>query len=283
MTLTKNLCPNCDTPLTVLQLKLFCSTTCEKQALLIRQFRSKTHHIIHRDQYNANEWRRINAKEPERVCDDIILWNTYCRERKEREKQERLLKKEIEGSGLIKRRPEKTKNVMDNREIPQDFFSYDAEEWLKNHTEELNEDTKELTTKFVEPPRRIKRARKERPIPVRGPYEVTINLEFPTTETLEIPSEWIESKCSNCGRRVYVDGEQNKIHHRMPFCDWWMNIWHNQHQMTIEVGKILSLEPESIHDKNIRIKKLLENRMHLNTGRRGTPEGVRISMLPTKE
>src|SRR5208337_3211847 len=180
MTLTKNLCPNCDTPLIVLQPKPFCSTICEKQALLIRQFRSKTHHIIHRDQYNANEWRRINAKEPERVCDDTILWNIYCRERKEKEKQERLLKKEIEDSGLIKRRPE-AKECSASQKISL---------W----------------------PRKIKRAKKEEPIPIRGLYDVTINLEFPTTETLDIPNEWIESKCSNCGRRVYVDGEQNKIH-----------------------------------------------------------------------
>jgi hypothetical protein len=83
----------------------------------------------------------------------------------------------------------------------------------------------------------------------RGPYEVTANLEYPTTERVDIPNEWIKGKCAKCRMTVFIDEQAKKIHHQQPFCTWWKYIWSDKTRMTIEVDKLV----------NIRIGKLIEN------------------------
>jgi hypothetical protein len=73
----------------------------------------------------------------------------------------------------------------------------DAEEWLKN-----------------------RRTMRE-----RGPYEVTANLEWPTTETLDIPKDWILSKCAKCNVPILIDRERKVVHHKEPFCRWFEEAW----------------------------------------------------------
>jgi hypothetical protein len=82
----------------------------------------------------------------------------------------------------------------------------------------------------------------------RGPYEVTVNLEYPTTERVDIPEDWIESKCGKCGMTVLIDEQKNCIHHKQPFCTWWKGMWLDKSRMGAEVERL----------KNIRIDKLLE-------------------------
>jgi hypothetical protein len=73
----------------------------------------------------------------------------------------------------------------------------------------------------------------DKPLPkiVRGPYEVTINLEYPTTERLDIPAEWIKDVCGKCGMPMLIDEQNNNIHHRQPFCVWWKKVWVDKKRM----------------------------------------------------
>jgi hypothetical protein len=80
----------------------------------------------------------------------------------------------------------------------------------------------------------------------RSPYEATVNLEYPTTETLDIPEDWIENVCK-CGMAILIDEQDKKIHHKEPFCTWWKYIWLDKTRMAIEVDKLT----------NIRIGKLV--------------------------
>jgi len=71
------------------------------------------------------------------------------------------------------------------------------------------------------------------PLPkiTRGPYEVTVNLEYPTTETLDIPAEWVKIKCFKCSMPILIDKSAGRIHHRQPFCSWWKTLWLNKPRM----------------------------------------------------
>lgn len=56
-------------------------------------------------------------------------------------------------------------------------------------------------------------------------HEVTVNLEYPTAETLNIPTEWEKSKCGKCGASILIDLKNKKVHHKEPFCQWYHKAW----------------------------------------------------------
>lgn len=56
-------------------------------------------------------------------------------------------------------------------------------------------------------------------------YEVTTNPTFPTTETTDIPKEWVQNKCEKCGAPIFIDRIKKVIHHKDPFCNWFHKAW----------------------------------------------------------
>jgi hypothetical protein len=88
----------------------------------------------------------------------------------------------------------------------------------------------------------------------RKPYEVTVNLEYPTTERLDIPKEWVKNKCAKCGVPILIDKKNKVIHHKEPFCNWYHKAWLTPILMT------QAIESYEFDNKNTgKLKRLLTN------------------------
>jgi hypothetical protein len=88
---------------------------------------------------------------------------------------------------------------------------------------------------------------------LRGKYEVTINLDYPTTRILQedIPKEWVDAFCPDCKSHCLVDEEKEFIHHRYPFCEWWLERSRDKSLMTAAVQEMIG--------KDGNIKRMLGN------------------------